>query len=332
MHTLTTFLIGFSVFEAVLLAFTHFRREHYQGQTASQAMGILLLITLVSLQLVHFAGLQQGMDWLHSPYYAVLLFMLAPAFYLFSKPLLLAQGIKPFDLLHLLPVLTAPLLPSQLAVPLAFALGIAYGGWLAYHLYALRKQSSRFRGEIGLLSAVWVLAIVVALAGITLPLLPEKGFFMSYASAIGVALLLVSIALNRSPHLPIEVVEVARETHAVSTLTNVDCDILLAEVEGLMQEQELFRQPDIDLPTIASRIGLSSQQLSELIHTRLGKGFSRYVSEFRVEAAEDLLVEAPDTSLQAVALEVGFTSAAHFQQAFREITGMTPQQFRKINA
>ena len=332
MQTLTTLLIGFSVFSALLLAITHFRRENYSGQTSSQAMGILLLLTLIGLQLAHFSYLHDDSGFIHSPYYAVLLFAVAPTFYLFSKPLLLAQDhLLARDLLHLLPILVAPLLPFPLAIPLAFAIGIAYGGWLAYRLYALRALHQHFRVAFSLLGTAWALTLLVAVAGIALPWLPEQGFFMGYASAIGLALLLVNIAISLNPRLTTDVSEVAREIYARSTLTKVDCDTLLAEVEGLMQEQEFFRQPALDLPTIADRIGLSSLQLSELIHTRLGKRFSRYVSEFRVEAAEDLLLEAPEMTVQAVAREVGFTSVAQFQQAFREITGMTPTLFRTVN-
>jgi AraC-like DNA-binding protein len=98
-----------------------------------------------------------------------------------------------------------------------------------------------------------------------------------------------------------------------------------------MQEEELFRRPDLDLPTLASHIGLSSHQLSELINTRLGKGFSRYVREFRVEAAEDMLQEELSASVLSVGMSVGFTSQSTFYEAFRELTGMTPGQFRKIH-
>lgn len=332
MQAITTLLIGFSVFSALLIAVTHFRCKNYQGQASAQAMGIILLIALVGLQLAHFTWLQDGTDFIHSPYYQVLLFTVAPAFYLFSRPLLQAKTeILPKELLHLLPILIAPFLPFQLALPLAFAVGAGYLLWLARSVYALREQRSRFRLELGILGTVFVTALLVLLLGLGLPLLPEKLFFMLYASAIGSAFLLVNIALGFAPQLATEVEEAARETYAISTLANVDCDTMLAEVEGLMQEEELFRQPDLDLPTLAERIGLSSHQLSELINTRLGKGFSRYVREFRVEAAEDMLLEEPSASVLSVGMSVGFTSQSNFYEAFREITGMTPGQFRKVN-
>lgn len=332
MHTLAILLIGFSVFSAFSIGVAHFRCENYKDQPFAQAMGIILLIVLASLQLAHFFWLQYGVDTLHNAHYQVLLFAVAPAFYLFSKPLLKAEAGRMLpQLLHLLPVLVASFLPFKLALPLAFALGAGYLLWLARSVYALRGQRSRFRLELAMLGVVFVTALLVMLLGLGLPSLPESTFFMLYASAIGFAFLLVNIALGIAPQLPTDVSEAARETYAVSTLNNVDCDAMLAEVEGLMQERELFRNPDLDLPSLAEQLGLSSHQLSELLNTRLGKGFSRYVREFRVEAAEDMLLEEPSASVLSVGMSVGFTSQSNFYQAFREMTGMTPGQFRKIN-
>ncbi len=333
MQTLSTLLIGFSVFSIPLLALTHFRREHYRGQATAQAMGIIVLIALLGLQLAYFTWLQTGTDTIHSPYYQVLLFTVAPTFYLFSKPLLQTGDEKlPRDLLHLLPILIAPFLPFALAISLAFALGAGYCVWLANRVYAtLSQQRNRFQPVTVVLGTAFALTLLLLPLGIGATLLPENIFFTVHASAIGLVLWLIHAALSIAPRLTAELAEVANETHRVSTLAHVDCELMLAEVEGLMQEEELFRHPDLALNTLAERLGLSTPQVAELLQTRLGKSFSRYVCEFRVEAAEDRLLEEPDASLQAVGLSVGFVSESQFTAAFREISGMTPGQFRKIN-
>ena len=49
-------------------------------------------------------------------------------------------------------------------------------------------------------------------------------------------------------------------------------------------------------------------------------------------AAPDLLwVAEPSASVLSVGLSVGFTSQSNFYEAFREIEGMTPGQYRKLN-
>lgn len=175
MHACAILLIGFSVFSALSVGVTHFRCDNYKGQAFAQAMGIILLCILAGLQLAHFFWLQYGLDTIHSPYYQAMLFAVAPAFYLFSSPLLQAQIEHTLlQTLHLLPVLVAPFLNFELALPLAFALGAGYLLWLARSVYALRQQRSRFRLELGILSVVFVTALVILLFGLGLPWLPEN--------------------------------------------------------------------------------------------------------------------------------------------------------------
>lgn len=332
MQILAILLIGYSVFSAMVIGVTHFRCANYAGQKISQVMGLALLVVLGSMQLMHFAYLQYAAEYIHGASYCMLLFAVAPAFYLFSKPLLHGDaGFRPCQLLHLLPVIMAPFLPQHWALSLAFAVGAGYLLWLARSVYALRMQRSRFQLELAILGSVFVIAIVVLLLGLSLPLLGETLFFTLYASAIGCAFLLVSITLGVTPRLAVEVSEVARDTYAVSTLTHIDCSAALARLDDLMEQDHIYQQPELDLPSLATRVGLSSHQLSELINTRRGKSFSRYLREYRINAARKMLLAEPSASVLSVGLSVGFTAQSNFYDAFREITGMTPGKFRKIN-
>jgi AraC-like DNA-binding protein len=94
----------------------------------------------------------------------------------------------------------------------------------------------------------------------------------------------------------------------------------------------VYVDPELSLAGLAGRLGLSSHQLSELVNSRLGKGFSRYLRERRVDAAKAMLLAEPKASVLSVGLSVGFTSQSNFYEAFREIEGSTPGQYRKLNA
>lgn len=332
MQTLATLVIGYSLFSALVIALTHFRGAQYSEQRLSQIFGITLLLILSSMQWIHFALLQNGTDLVHGMGYRLLLFMVAPSFYLFSRPLLRAStGLRAYDLLHLLPVIASVWLPYAVALPLAFAIGALYLLWLARTVYLLRSERSLFRLELVLLTGVFLLAIVVSVMGLGLPWLGERHFYLLYASAIGGAILLVSLALGMRPQLARDVGEAAREAYAVSTLTHVDCPAALARLEALMGEAALYRQPGLDLATVAGEVGISSHQLSELLNSRLGKSFSRYLREQRVAAARRELLDEAEASVLSVGLSVGFTSQSSFYEAFREITGMSPGNFRKLN-
>jgi AraC-like DNA-binding protein len=332
--SLALLLIGFSIFSAIALALTHFRIEHYQGQSVSRVMGLVLLLALGGLQIVHFSWLYFDLAWVSELPYRMLLFAVAPAFFLFSQPLLRPQPLpptRPALLWHALPVVFSPLLPGKFALPLAFIVGAVYMLWLARCLYALRRERARFQLEMILLGAVFVIAVGVSVLGLVQAVLPGKLFFALYAISIGSAFFLVQVTLGLRPQLSAEVSESIQATYANSTLSNVDCDAVLAKLDTLMRIERIYEDPDLSLPGLAERLGLSTHQLSELMNVRLGKGFSRSLRERRIAAAKTMLCAEPAASVLSVGLSVGFTSQSNFYEAFREIEGMTPGQYRRLN-
>lgn len=333
MISLAILLAGFSLFSALTLALSHFSGEAYREQAQARRMGWLLLFALATLQLAHFAWLDLDTPWIADAPYRMALFTVAPAFYLFARPLLHpaeADAFRPWQWLHFLPPAFAPGLGGDLALPTAFLVGAGYLGWLARSLYALRASRAGFRCELLLLGGVFAIALGVAGLGILQASLPGKLFYSLYATAIGLAFLLVQLALGRRPALPVEVSEAARTAYAVSTLSQVDCDAAQSLLESLMRQRR-YTDPELGLATLAAELALSPHQLSELLNVRLGKSFARYLREWRIAAAREMLRGEPSASVLAVGLNVGFTSQSNFYEAFREIEGMTPGQYRKLH-
>lgn len=337
MIALAVLLIGFSLFSALVLAMTHFRAAHYEDQSFSRIMGLLLLLALSGLQIVHFGWLFLEQPWVTTVVYRILLFAVAPAFFLFSQPLLDPQ-FRPASwrslAWHAAPLALAPFLPQNLVLPLAFAVGAGYLVWLARRIDQLRAERAQFQRELHLLGAVFAIAVGVAVLGLMQDLLPDKLFFAVYAMSIGLAFLLIQTTLGLRPQLSAEVSESAQAVQATylsSTLGNVNCDAALARLHTLMQTDRVYVDPELSLPGLAGQLGLSTHQLSELFNARLGKGFSRYLREIRINAAKAMLCDEPSASVLSVGLSAGFTSQSNFYEAFREIEGMTPGQYRKLN-
>lgn len=334
MNSLAVLLIGYSVFAAVALALTRFRREDLAGQALCRVAGLVLLGTLAALQLAHFAWLQFDLPWVETLPYRMSLFAVAPAFYLFSRPIL-DPGAAPqpgFVLgAHLLPVALAPLLPAAQGQAAAFVVGAGYLAWLGVALFRVRAERTAFRREVALLGMVFAIAVAASVLGLMQSTLPAKLYHGLYAMAIGMAFLLVQVALDRRPNLATEVCEAVQTAYANSSLGSVDCEAVLARLDRLMADEHVYTDADLSLPTLADRLALSAHQLSELINTRLGKGFSRYLREQRVAAAKAMLCDEPTASVLSVGLCVGFSAQSNFYAAFREIEGMTPGQYRKLH-
>ncbi|MBL8399194.1 MAG: AraC family transcriptional regulator [Candidatus Accumulibacter sp.] len=83
---------------------------------------------------------------------------------------------------------------------------------------------------------------------------------------------------------------------------------------------------------IAAGIGNSAHQLCEPHNAGLGTGFSRYPREWRVGSARARLVAEPSASVLSVGINVGLAAQSNFHEACREIEGITPGQFRKLDA
>jgi AraC-like DNA-binding protein len=335
MTSLALILIGFSLFSALSLAVTHFRSDQYRERAISRRMGLVLLTALCALQIAHFAWLYMDLPWVEMLPYRVPLFAVAPAFFLFSQPLLkpdVPPSFYPAMLVHALPLVVAPFLPAEQFLPLAFIIGAGYLLWLGRCLYALRAERDNFRSEMMSLGGVFGIAIGVAVLGLIQASLPGKLFFCLYSIAIGAAFFLVQTALGLRPALTAEVTETTQTAYGNSTLKYVDCEAALSQLEALMRVGRLYVDPELSLPMLAERLDLSTHQLSELMNARLGKGFSRYLREQRVAAARIALCEEPSASVLSIGLCVGFTSQSNFYEAFREIEGSTPGQYRKLKA
>lgn len=325
-------LTGYSLFCGLALAITQLGFGQLQHKPWLRgACGVCLAAVMV-LQGVHMAWFVLGWAGYQTVIYRMALFLVAPAFMLFALPLLTSTEPKASGrqlALHGLPLLLGVFLPWHTALPVAFAIGAGYLVWLAKALYALRQAAGDYRAELLGLWGVFAVALMACVLGLLQWQWGGLWFFYVYASAIGLAFWALQILLSIKPQLATTVMETAAATYAQSTLTKLDCEQLLQQLTHLMAQQRVYEQADLSLPQLAQQLGVTGHQLSELLNSRLGKGFSRYVREQRVAAAKQMLTQEPSVSVLAIGMSVGFTSQSNFYEAFREIEGMPPGQYRK---
>lgn len=84
----------------------------------------------------------------------------------------------------------------------------------------------------------------------------------------------------------------------------------------------------LTLSDVAAQFYLSPYYLSRLFRRVTGQSIVDYINGQRIELAQRLLEET-DLSISAVAEQTGFSTAAHFRRVFRELLGVSPQQYRK---
>jgi AraC-like DNA-binding protein len=78
---------------------------------------------------------------------------------------------------------------------------------------------------------------------------------------------------------------------------------------------------------VAARVKMGSAVFCRWFKQRMGRNFQRYLNEVRVARVCAHLADG-NGSITSVAMDCGFNSMANFNRRFREITGLTPRDFR----
>jgi AraC-like DNA-binding protein len=112
---------------------------------------------------------------------------------------------------------------------------------------------------------------------------------------------------------------------------------VIEKVTGLLQksmeEEKLFLNPNCNLSLLAQQTNLAPKTISAVLNQHLNKSFNEYVNEYRVaEFKKKVLQPGHDhLTITGIAFECGFNSQATFQRTFKEFTGMSPSEFRKMS-
>lgn len=107
---------------------------------------------------------------------------------------------------------------------------------------------------------------------------------------------------------------------------------LLQRLMDALEKDEVWREEGLSIGGLASRLGVPEHHLRRLINEDLAyRNFAAFLNERRVAAAQVALTD-PDqarVAVSTIAFEVGFSSLAPFNRAFREVTGKTPTDWRR---
>jgi AraC-like DNA-binding protein len=103
------------------------------------------------------------------------------------------------------------------------------------------------------------------------------------------------------------------------------------QVRRVMNHMSNRLEQGISLAEASAEVGLSPAYFCTAFRLATGRTPFAAFSALRIERARQLLTD-PTVSITDVSLAVGFQTPSAFANTFRRITGMTPSQFRKLQA
>lgn len=102
------------------------------------------------------------------------------------------------------------------------------------------------------------------------------------------------------------------------------------QLQALVKNHKPHLDEDISLPKLASLLGVTSHQLSELLNIHKSTSFYDFLNDLRYDESLHFLAgDENQLTIADIAYRSGFNNRNTFYKVFKEKTGLTPHQYKK---
>ncbi len=127
-----------------------------------------------------------------------------------------------------------------------------------------------------------------------------------------------------------EVKELAQQLEETTVEKSFDnAQFLYDRIQKVMEEKKLYLNANFDIMMLAEAANSSRPMVSACINKKTGKPFRFWLSEYRLNLFEKLLVQNPDTPIDELVTRCGYKDQSTFRRQFKEKYGMTALKYRK---
>lgn len=278
-------------------------------------------------------------------------FLIGPALYYFVRSTLEQISIFPRLWKLQIAVLVGAILLTGILFPYPvypkywnhYIIYFIYGVWLLYMIataFVLRRQWVKIfmknaAPPAGLSNQEkWLLAIFASNALICLSFqmsllfAVQASIYLSGAMIFSFLLYLIIFVLLYRKKTN-DLFNIAPPRNPVKKVSDEDATSLINTLDQLMTEKEMYKNPNLTLGELAKAVNLPGYQLSQILNDNLGKNFTSFINEYRIDAACKMIAANHPFSLEAIGYEVGFNSKSTFYTSFKKIRGTTPLLYKE---
>jgi two-component system response regulator YesN len=107
-------------------------------------------------------------------------------------------------------------------------------------------------------------------------------------------------------------------------------DARLTQLQEVAEYIQRHYAEDLALEQLARGMNMSVGHFSRSFKETIGEKYIDYLTRFRIEAAQKLLVDS-DLKIDDIAAQVGYLGRSSFIKTFRKLVGVTPGKYREAN-
>jgi AraC-like DNA-binding protein len=101
-----------------------------------------------------------------------------------------------------------------------------------------------------------------------------------------------------------------------------------------MEKEKPYLDPDLSFEQLSKMVSIPPRSLTIVLNECLNQNFYDFINSYRVQESARILMEKNPQykTVLEVLLEAGFNNKSSFNTAFKKYNGMTPSEFRKLQA
>lgn len=222
---------------------------------------------------------------------------------------------------------------TSTVVLLVMVSGVAYILLSSWKVWRNRQKTISQNSRL-----LWLKFLSIGMGVIWMSILFGSPDWLIYTSVVlfVLALGIVSIhhvglfvpAFTSQENIPEPTEEATVEKYANSNMDEAQLAQIFSQFEEKMAEGA-FRDPDLNLQSLAQQMSISPHHLSQMINTIKQCNFNDCINQYRFE--EFIKVANSELgqkfTLLALAMECGFNSKSSFNRNFKRITGEAPSSY-----
>jgi AraC-like DNA-binding protein len=156
-------------------------------------------------------------------------------------------------------------------------------------------------------------------------------------AGVAAAIVLAMIRISATDLFPVSVVaaQPVAAAPAAAPETSAADQKLVDALLRLMADERIYRQENLTIGTLATKLSIPEYRLRRLINQRLGyRNFNTFLNNHRIAEAKAALADPTQAEVPVItiAMDAGFQSLGPFNRAFKETTGVTPSEYRRGRA
>ena len=184
-----------------------------------------------------------------------------------------------------------------------------------------------------MIRAFTIITVVAMIHNLT-PIFSSKIFlYITVTALLLVSFYFINLILVKALNQPAIFSGITKEEtrkYASSGLNHAELEQHKSRLSELMQQEQLYLNPELKSSDLASELGVSNKLLSQVVNQGFNQSFYDFVNTYRCEEVKKIL-NGPDKKVTVIEAmyQAGFNSKSSFNKEFKKLTGLTPTAFKK---